>query len=273
MSTIDDLPTGWAVKHGDPIEIEVDNTGIRATMTFIGPWSSFYAFVEAVAGYEEEVEAPGGGTYTRKVPLQFPDERFTDVYATGLHMRGYGRTEFHSTRGAQYPFGTARVMFQSQAFYVGAGSYPYVSMNWGGSADIITVPGTAYEFPSDSLRLSQNVGVLIPNSDFTLTLHNLPSLDSRIAAWNGLVGRVNSSALATPYGNLAAGLVQFLNYDTSTQMQIGNILIHQAALKFRFRWLDHNKIARPDGGGFEAPEIVGGSDKLIPTADLNGAYV
>lgn len=272
MSTIDQKPAGWKVLHSPEVTEEVDLTGIRATMAFHGPWENRHEFLAFVAGFEEDVESPGGGTYPRRVPLKYPDDRYMDVYAVGIRMRGRGRSG-SSDYGITYDWCEAIVQFKSQDYYVGQGGFPYVSIGWGGSGDIITVPNTAYEFPSDSLRLSQNAGVLIPKSDFTLTLHNLLDLDSRIPVWEGLVGRVSSTAFATPHGLFAAGKTQFLNYDTSSTLQIGNILIHQATLKFSNRWLEHNKIARPDGGGFEAPERVGSSDKLLPEGDLNGVYV
>lgn len=278
MSTIDDLPSGWYVKHEPaPNERITMGVGIECAMTWIGPWEERHDFKDAVAGMEEPFTYPGGVTVNRRVPLKYPDERHEDVYAYDMTFEALGRSG-PSTAGCgiTYSLCAATVYFRSQAFYVGTGDYPMISVATRGNPDMVTVPGTAFEFPSDSLRVDHNAGVLVPTVDYAMTFHNLPNLTDRIATWEGLAGRVNSDDFYTPFHPVtpySAGYIQFLDFSTASSLSFGNVQTHSATLQLRYRYVKHNEIMRPDGTGFEAPERVGSSEKLLPSAVLMGIYV
>lgn len=278
MSTIDDIPSGWNVLHSpEPKERIVLGVGIEAEMSWVGPWEDRHDFLAAVAGYDETFSYPGGVSVTRRVPLKYPDERYDDVYAYDCAMGAVGRSgPSAENRGITYALCKVTVYFRSQPFYVGAGDYPMVSLMASGGADIVTVPGTAYEFPSDSLRVDHNAGVLVPTVDYAMTFHNLPSLDDRVSVWEGLTGRVNSDSFYTPFHPVtpyAAGYVQMLSFSTASSISFGNVQTHTATLQLRYRRVKHNEIMRPDGTAFEAPERVGSSDPLIPVATLMSLYI
>ena len=278
MSTIDDLPSGWKVLHNPQVTERITlGVGIECAMTWYGPWEDRHDFLDVVAGSDESFSYPGGVTVTRRVPLKYPDERYDDVYAYDCEMRGEGRSGVSAEgRGITYALAFVTVYFRSQQFYVGAGDYPMISLMANGGADMVTVPGTAYEFPSDSLRVDHNAGVLVPTVDFAMTFHNLPSLDDRVSVWEGLTGRVNSDSFYTPFRPVTPydpGYVQMLSFSTASSISFGNVQTHTATLQLRYRRIKHNEIMRPDGTGFEAPERVGSSDYLLPTAVLMGIYI
>lgn len=278
MSEITDLPSGWKVLHSPEVTERITlGVGIECAMTWFGPWEERHDFVDVVAGSDESFSYPGGVTVTRRVPLKYPDERYEDVYAYDCDMQGMGRSG-SSSRGITYALARVTVYFRSQSFYVGSGDFPMVSIMTGGGADMVTVPGTAFEFPSDSLRVDHNAGVLVPTVDYAMTFHSLPSLDTRIPVWESLAGRVNSDNFYTPFRPTtpySAGYVQFLNYSTASSVSFGNVQTHSATLQLRYRYIPHNEIMRPDGTAFEAPTLVGGgsTDYLIPEAVLMGIYI
>lgn len=274
MSTLADLPAGWKILHDPKAHEQITPQGTIARMAWYGPWESRHDFTQIVCGLDEEIEWPGGVTVTRRVPLRYPDTRYDNMYAVAVDMEGMGRSS-SSEYGITYDYAKVGVTFQSQSFYTEVGDYPLISIQRGGGADIVTVPGTAYEFPSDSLRLDHNAGVLVPTQDFSITFHNLPTLDDKVEVWDGLSGHVNSDDFYVPNRTnpYTSGYVQFLTYTSSSVMSVGNSVIHTATLTFRRRRVKHNEVMRPDGAGFEAPELVGGSTNLLPTAALMGVYV
>jgi hypothetical protein len=264
MSTLSDLPSGVEWLH-EGTEEEIDDDGCYASAQFYVPGAVREEFRRIVGGGVPEQFSIGGTSFTRVVPLKY--DGFDNCYATGVSMRGEGRSSAPSDAlGIQYDYWIARVKFATRPYRFD-GSYPAVTESGDAGADMVTRPGTAYEFPSDSLVVSQNVGVLMPTIDFSLTFHQLPSLN--VAGYAALAGRVNTEVF---YG-CAAGTVQYVGPSWQGQKTVGNVVSWDVTHKFRFRWIEHNKIMRPDGAGFEAPVQVGDATKyLLPTIDLNALW-
>lgn len=272
MSTIEDIPAGWT-RVRDTTHVRWGRGGIlEAEASFWGPWSSKAAFLTAVGGLEETISYPGGITVSRVVPLKFPsdDPELDSLYAADCDVEGRGMPSEHPTEGITYSHALARVFFRSEPFYQMGGDYPLVSYQFGGGADFITRPGSAYRFPSDSLKLNQDVGVLVPWRDFSITFHNVETPDEEL--YDSLAGRVNSVPFTLPNGmTYAAGLIQYLAPAGGFTRTIGNVTSWTITHRFKLRYIPHNEIMRPDGTAFEAPvDNVG--NKIIPSADLSLLY-
>jgi hypothetical protein len=260
MSTISQLPSSFCVMDEGRTEIVRDNA-IEGTIVWEGPWDERATFLNIAGGLSQTINYPGGSA-TRIIPLQYPGP-YENVFAYNIECSPFGVIAPHTAEGATWTRCKIAVSFRSWQWQLTGSDYPLMTINADASADMITVPGTAYEFPSDSLRLDRNVGILVPTLDFTLTFHMLPSLNMTL--YSTLSGRVNST---TFYG-FAAGYVQYIGPSSTSTLKIGNVQNHTVSHRFRYRRIPHNEIMRPNGTGFEAPERVGSSDKLIPDADLN----
>jgi hypothetical protein len=272
MSTIADLPTGWQ-RIRDQTRVRWGLGGVlEAEAAWWGPWSSKTEFLMAVGGLEEDITYPGGITVSRVVPLKFPsdDPDLDSLYAADCNIDAAGMPSVHATEEITYSRALARVFFRSEPFFMMGGDFPLVSYQFGGGADFITRPGSAYRFPSDGLKLNQDVGVLIPWRDFSVTFHNIPQPDEEL--YDNLAGRVNSAPFTLPNGRTyAPGLIQYLAPAGGFTRTIGNVTSWTISHRFKLRYIPHNQIMRPDGTAFEAPVDDGGAP-IIPSADLSLLY-
>lgn len=91
MSSLLDIPPeiDWA-RLPDPAEtIEINEGGWSGRLAFVIPWGYRYSFLDLVAGADEVISMPGGGTITRRVPLRHP-ERPLVFFAVGARCEGWG---------------------------------------------------------------------------------------------------------------------------------------------------------------------------------------
>lgn len=272
MSTINDLPDGWVRLRDSTRWRWALGGGIEAEAAFWGPGNSYAEFLRVVGGMEQTITYPDGSGVTRIVPLKFPSNSpdFEDVYAVDCELTGAGRPSEDANEQIVYEWARARVLFRTQPFYNFGGDYPLVSYSYTSGADFITRPGTAYVFPSDSLRLNQDVGVLVPFRDFQVTFHNLTSPNEEL--YESLTGRVNSATFRLPNGrSYDAGFIQYFGPAGQYQQTIGNQRNWTVSHRFKLRYIKHNEIMRPDGTAFEAPEDDTGAN-IIPEADLMQLY-
>lgn len=268
MSTIDDLPETFNMSYKSHSEsIGFLGAPLEAEIGWVGPWSARQEFFDAAGANEETINYPGGITATRIVTLQHPDWEM--MYAEGGRVTPLGKPSM-SGRNMAYKMCRITVGFAARPFYNFGGDYPLVDLNSQSGADKVTRPGTAYAFPSDGLRLAQNVGVDVVSMDWNVTFHNVGVLD--LATYTVLSGKVNSNTFYTPYGLILPGFVHYLGFSNQQTLSIGNNFRHSITHRFRWKSIEHNKIMRPDGTMFEAPETAGG-DKLLSAADLNAIYV
>jgi hypothetical protein len=232
----------------------------------------------AASGIAETFSWPGGATGSRIVPLQHP--KYQDAYAesvTASPLPGSCCSLIETTEGTdegiQYPIWDwylGEVRFRTPKWGT-EGDYPLITRTLDSGADIVTRPGSAYQFASDGLKLKQDVGVFVPTIDFSLAFHKLPALNESL--YISLAGRVNSIAF---YG-CAAGTVQYVGPHTQGERRTGNVVTWELVHKFKFRWIPHNILMRPtgtggpSGTGFDTP-VDGYGNGLLPTADLNALW-
>jgi hypothetical protein len=165
--------------------------------------------------------------------------------------------------GIEYDWAIAVVQFRTTAFDFD-GSMPMMTWQEETAAEMVTRPGSAYTFPSDSLALSQNVGTKVPIKDIVVTMHNVPQYDPTTTIFDNLIGTVND---ATLFGK-PLGTIMYAGLSTSGQRTVGGVTTWQLSHKIRYRKVPHNEIMRPDGTGFEAPEDDNG-DPIYELADLS----
>lgn len=278
MSTIADLPNGWTRIPQSTRVRWVRGGGLEAEATWYGPWSTYAAFLKAVGGLEQEIEYPGGGTVTRVVPLKFPSDSpdFENCYAVDAELEGTGFPAEHPTEGITYTHARARVYFRSEAFYAFGEDRPMLTYSSSSGLDFITRPGTAYEMPSDDLRLNQDVGVPVAWRDFQITLYGLT--ESADDLYDALLGKLNSVDFEAPNGQTyPPGTVLYFGPATNYTRTIGNVKSWVVSHRLKYREVPHDEIMRPDGGGpdpsgFEAPVIVGTTTKMLQREDLMQLY-
>lgn len=260
MSLMTDLPTSVRWLH-DQTEEELDLVSTRATARFWMPWSDRLAFLRIVAGLPQQFTV-GTASITRIVPLQYPF--YSNVFANRVHLVGEGSSRLAGDGASiDYDWAMATVWFSTPQWRID-GPFPLCTETSETNADITTRPNTAYKFPSDGAILNQNVGVLVPVTEFTLTFYQLPAYNKTLYA--SLSGYVNS---ATFY-DYAAGTVQYIGPAIGSTIYNNNSAAWTVTHRFRWRSIEHNEIMRPDGNGFEAPvSVYDGTTKLLPAADLN----
>lgn len=264
MSSMTDMPPGVQWLH-EGTEEEITEEGSSAQAEFYVPTADRDTFLQVVGGLPQQFTI-GSATYTRVVPLKYPG--LDNCYAIAVSMRGSGRSRApdDDSLGIFYDFWLARVRFSTPRFRYD-GDKAAVTESCDVGADMVTRPGSAYKFPSDSRVVSHPVGVPVPTIDFSLTFHGLSSVD--IPFYATLAGRVNT----TEFYGCAPGTVLYVGPQSNGQKTVGNVTSFDVTHKFRFRWIEHNKIMRPDGAAFEAPVQVGDPTKgLLPTADLNDLW-
>jgi hypothetical protein len=271
VATIADLPSGWT-RLRDSTRWRLAGGVIQAEATWWGPGETYAEFLKAVGGLTQSITYPGPIVVNRIVPLKFPSDSadFANVYAIDCDIEGAGLPRPSNTEEIVYEWARARVVFQSDVFWQFGGDFPLISYSFSGGADFTTRPGTAYRFPSDGLRLNQDVGVLVPWRDFQITQHMLTTVNE--SQFDSLTGRVNSVGFNHPNGIVyPAGTIQYLGPAGQFQRTIGNQVNWSVTHRFKLRYIKHNEIMRPDGSGFEAPEDDNG-DQIIPSANLNLIY-
>lgn len=273
MSTVADLPEGWNRLAGDTV-VGQDNGRVEAEAVWWGPWASYSGFLAAVGGIAEDIDYGNGIVVSRVVPLKFPSDSdlFDQCYATRASLIGRGMPAPHATEGITYSHCMARVYFETNPGMNFGADSPFMSVQWGAGLDFITRPGTAYELPSYSpaRKLNQDVGVPVATLEFGITFY-------QVAAYNPTdylpyVGRVNSIPFIVGDVEFPAGTIHYLNPSGATTTTVGNVSSWTISHRFKYREIEHNKIMRPDGSGFEAPVQVGTTTKILPEIDLNGLY-
>jgi hypothetical protein len=237
-------------------------------------WKVLYAeledFLVAAGGLPETQPLPwGGGSVTRIVPLIFPDQQRQILYADSIE---YDTTAFVGAVGeSTYKWAKVRVNFRNFS-YTADYSLPFITEQFDGATEYITVPGSAFKFPSDDRILNTEIGVQVPACDFCVTIHRMPDL-SGLPVYLSLQGRVNSTVFVPGYYNLAVGTVLYLGPSGTAETDIGGVKSYQLTHRFRFRSIPHNQLMRPDGTGFEAPVRIGDTSKgILLTGDLNQVF-
>jgi hypothetical protein len=251
----------------DGLDFQVDDSGVDTTMRFWVLAADLPAFRNTVAGIPPISIAIGGVSVLRAVPMSHPYEY--NCYAYSLRIvpaPGTVCTRDALGQGFQYADYFADVKFRTPKYDYSGGDYPMVTVRRQSGVDMVTRPGSAYKFPSDGTRLVHEVGVPVGTTQYSLTLHRLPTLDHTL--YDGLRGSVN---LTTFFGK-APGTMLFLGCSSAGELSLGGVPSFEATLEFSHRTVPHNQIMRTDGAGFEAPAEVGSGNPMLPIGELNNLY-
>ena len=266
MSTLADLDASIDVYYeGQDAYTTMNDQGGKFTL-FVPKWSLLRPTLKIIEGLPEIVKYPNGSVGKRIVPLtmSFPRSMLVRV-----SWRGGGKCSQavgSKSREPVWDFAWIDVEMGQPGFSADS-AYPMVEAHFAPGMEFVTRPGSAYTFPSDGLRLTQPVGVPIPTMDFSLTFHNLPRLNLQLR--RRLAGKVNATPFFAGYEQdflgFPTGTVQYVaptvdaSYDSNGQSR------YTVTDNFKYRYVPHNMIMRPDGRGFEAPvQLAGTGADVIP---------
>ena len=255
------LTDGWSYEIGEK--------GGEGSIRFLVSGPQVQAFCDVLAGKPATAVTIGGTAATRMIPLRHPRDSTMYAYTSRIYPpEGIVANEGPpgSGFGIDFEWYFADVRFRVPTWSA-SGSYPMVTYDEDAGMEMRTRPGTAYQFPSDGLRVLHDVGV--PNGvvKFALTFEGLTSLDS--ALFRSLIGTVNS----TTFFDCPPGTVLYEGCSSSGQYQIGGVPAFRARQMFSYSRIPHRQIMRPDGTAFEAPVQVGNTSKyLLDESNLNALY-
>lgn len=273
MSTLAQLKTaipGPSLRISDEgWDYEVTDQGTTGAIRFIVAGAFLQSFCNILAGIPATTVTIGGTTTTRMIPLQHPRDPLIYAYTSHIYKAPNSIATpgpAGSGWGIDFQWYLADVKFRTPKWSA-TGDYPMMSYDEDAGMEMRTRPGTAYQFPSDGLRVLHDVGV--PNGvvKFALTFEGLTSLNS--ALYRSLVGTVNSST----FFDCPAGTVLYEGCSSGTRLQIGGVPSWRARQNFSYSRIPHRQIMRPDGTAFEAPVQVGNTSKyLLDESNLNALY-
>jgi hypothetical protein len=262
VSTFSDLPDD-VLPQQEGAEIEITDEGYAGKYDFVVDLADLDRFLEVVGGLDQTVTI-GGVTTTLKVPLEH--DMFPECYAFRINGKGEGVARERAGGGVTFDWYRLSVWFRTPAWGL-FGDYPTITRRRETGMEMVTRPGTAYEFPSDNLRLTQQVGVPVTVSDIELVFHQVSVFDEDL--YDSLAGCVNET---TFYGK-PPGTIQYVGPSTFGSRTLGGVETWEVAHTFRYRSIPHNEIMRPDGTAFEAPVQIGTVDGyLLPEGELNDLF-
>ncbi len=265
------------------IDLQVSDNGVDGSLSFWVSGADLGAFRLAVAGSPSTAVVIGGYSVSRLVPMLHPYE--SNCYAYSLRA--------YPAPGAAISLGGGSTGFSFADYFVDVrfrtpkydytGPYPLVTRQRRNGVEMVTRPGFAYQFPSDSKRPNHDVGIPVLTVEYGLTFHRLPALNDDL--YDSLAGCVNEVAfLGRP-----AGTVLYRGCSSGGELTLGGVPSFEATHEFSYRAIPHNQIMRDDGMGFEAPiqvadaaatgttlvadqELISNPAYLLPIADLNQLF-
>jgi len=265
MSIESQLPAS-AVRLYKSTTIKASKDGRQGTACWAVDLQDLDDFLTVVGGMPETVTFPGGLSATRLVPLLWPDPPYKiPMYAYDVDADYTGYDKDNLT------YSKAKVKVAFKTYSYDQDQNPFFTEQYDGASDFITLPGSAFQFPSDGRIINTEVGLPIPTLDFSLTFYKVPS--RALGLWTSLQGYVNSTVFLPNHYGLAPGTVLYMGPSENIQTSLGGVVSYQITHKFRWRYIPHNMILRPDSGGWEAPVRLFDGAPIMPTADLNALFV
>jgi hypothetical protein len=225
-------------------------------------------FLEFVAGTDEIVPTPGGGSITRRVPLLHPDDSgmFVDSY-DGEMFGTAGKnlwTPGLSIHTEQFTHVRLRMLFRTLPIAIG-GDQPYYTIASETSSTMETIPGNSFVTESGR-RLTGDGGLPIPCTSLIVTTYLSPTPVSYTLA--RLSGQVNSTDVDFGiYGTFPAGTLRFdgVRQDIAVGSS-GSTNAKSFILKHRD--IEWNKVLN-DRGEWEFAYSVGNGLPKYRSTDLN----
>ncbi len=220
-------------------------------MGFHVAWADRFAFARVVTGTVE-----GTGTLRRIVPLRYPD--LTNLIAQSLTIEGVGKP-FGPT--LPYSFARITVNFEFVPWLLQGDSRPFLAIRLKYGGNYVTMPGTAFEFGSDSTPLKQDMGTFVPEIGYNVTIYAGPTLDDDTIA--GLAGKINSVVFL----NRPIKTMRFDGCDADFSMTFDGQKQFTKQFAFTYRAKPWGQVLRPDGVWEEAINVNDGS-LAYETGDL-----
>ena len=221
------------ILHDPPATLDGDETGWRGNMTFKVPYDEMADFCQFAGGKPYTISISGIPT-TRYIPLSHP--QFSGLICKRVQARATGQWD------GTHNWDWCRVTCEFQSVPYGMdGSTPFLTIETTGSSESITIPQTAYYFPSDNKRIRQDVAIAVPVVTYAITTYLVPTLDD--ALYKTLVGKVNDASFL----GFAAGMMRFDTWRSALQMSATLASTYTTTLYFSFRPVEWNKFLRPDG--------------------------
>lgn len=237
-----------------------DQKGATAVEVFYVAYTDLFPFIQQVAG---GVPQQVGGNLVFPTPLQLPENPF--LFAQSLTWEAIGAKETSTNQFTDPCYLGARVTVNfSTINYQVDGDMPFVSVERKGSTNFVTLPQYFYRFASGN-RVDQNVGVLLGQTEYAVTFHNLA-----VIQWDNIfpfLGCVNSAAfLDSPPGS-----VLFASMDDSAENDFAGNIKYTARLSFIFRSQPWNYALNPATTSWEAIDDGSGNGPY-PFVDFNQLF-
>lgn len=240
--------------------VRIDGTGgsgdARGESAFatwhVGYGADLAAFLEALRGEVEEIDAAGSGSFFARVPLRFPDfpSNGFDLFAERYSWRSIPGQMIAAAEveepdpedpdpdppegpvapgppgtgwNATHSIAEVRVEFRRPDFPFSEGSV-FLSRRNRIGARVVTVPGAPYRFaltaslPARGLPINQDIGIVVPTQEIRLTRHWVPDLAAIEDAVMHLVYHTNDAPMTIGGRTWAPGCVLFAGFDSDMSL-------------------------------------------------------
>jgi hypothetical protein len=275
MSTLQDLytaaPSTEILVEG--YDLQANAQGYFGTIRFWFLGADLFGFTSTVTGKSQTITI-NGVSVTRLIPLKHPYIT-SGCYADDVRVYpapgsvastdsgSYTISGEPSPGGISFTDYFCDVHFSTPAYPMESGDYPTVQTRLSGGQEMVTRPGSAYEFPSDGKRINHDVGVPVKVVEFGLTMNRLASLDKD--TYCALAGCVN----LTEFWGRPEGTVLYDGPNCEGEFMLGGLPSYTVTHNFKYRSIPWNQIMRPDGAGFEAPvEVTEVTDDITEDEDI-----
>ena len=202
--------------------IGMDRQVMRASGSYWVPREYLQDAMTIIGGTEEEFTLMGAQAVKRIVPLRHPDlpEKMVaasvNAVGAGHNKQGGGKGNYVGYR-VTVEWETPNFdMFGEQAFMEVSGNH---------AERTLPAPASAIQFAGGE-RPAQDSGLQVNGSDFTVTLHNLSTLD--LAKYHNLVNTTNAGY----WFGLAPGTVKYLGPRWNRSTALGGVTKWSVGLGF-----------------------------------------
>lgn len=258
MATVQDLTDAgidWAYLYKPFPTVEGDlQSGWTAEISFLVPYGEQTTKFLLMAGGTPVTV----GNATRVVPLIHPD--YSALLCTHLRAEGFGTPSF-TEEGPLWSHSRIRATFTGVPFPTD-NSEPFMTRNVRKTGEYITIPGSAFVFPSDGTPIQQDSGVFVPTTALTITLYFCPTLKDDVS--DGLIGCVN----LLPFLGRPTGTVRYDGMESELSTLANGQITYTKTQSYVFRPVPHNQVLRPNGV-WEAPVSTATGGFIHAAANLN----
>lgn len=237
MSTIDDLPGGWAYLYDPKPTLGADGQKWTASLSFLIPQSILIPFVEVIAGRPESVSY-SGGSVDRIVMLQHPI--YDWLWSSSFQCESFGEASASSDELVDlHSHVKVHVQFSSPS-YPTSGGEPYLTWETKSGGLYATIPNRKMKFSTGEV-LGADAGVHYTQTAYVLTLYQCPTLnDAVLETFNGTINNA-------PFRGKPTGQLRFDSWGGSFQIGSGGVIQWTRQIMFTYQSHHWNKYFRTDG--------------------------